>query len=153
MAKKFIDNLDTLFVDDHVIDQVHHLEHNTTKIHDFRNEVSEEAPRIIKRQKTFISDLDSLLNNEKSNEYTQDTSNSNSSSNSAFKSLIGLENLIRQTSNLTEVDIDYATTKRVTLMFDSKKLDQIKKIAKNQNRYMKDIINDALTNYLNSNKD
>jgi hypothetical protein len=150
VAKKFIDNLDTLFVDDNVVDQVNHLENNTTQIHDFRNEISEEAPRILKKHKTFISDLDSLLNNERSNDNQQE---SNSSSNTAFKSLIGLENLIRQTSNLTETDIDYATTKRVTLMFDAKKLEQIKRIAKNQNRYMKDIINDALTSFLNNIKE
>lgn len=60
--------------------------------------------------------------------------------------VVGLDALIQRTS---DHDYDYTTTKkRVTFIFEKKKLDKLKRIAKLQNAYLKDIIGNIVTTHI-----
>ena len=64
----------------------------------------------------------------------------------------GLDLLIRQTSD--EAYIEYQSeNKRVTFVFDKKKLEKLKKIAKSQKAFLKDIIGEVVSKYIEEYED
>ena len=89
--------------------------------------------------KNFTSDLDTLFesvleDNLRESKEVQSTNERKSKR----PPVVGLDALIQRT---TDHDYDYTTTKkRVTFIFEKKKLDKLKRIAKLQNAYLKDII-------------
>ena len=60
----------------------------------------------------------------------------------------GLDALIRQTITSSRVDIETTSTKRVTFVFDKRKLVKLKAIAKQEKAYLKDIIGDVVAEYI-----
>ncbi|MEL6865703.1 MAG: hypothetical protein AAFP19_14860 [Bacteroidota bacterium] len=62
----------------------------------------------------------------------------------------GLDSLIRQTITTSRVDIETGTKKRVTFVFDKSKLAKLKRIAKVEKAYLKDIIGSIVEEYISS---
>ncbi len=64
----------------------------------------------------------------------------------------GLDMLIRQTSEETYIEYQ-SENKRVTFVFDKKKLEKLKVIAKSQKAFLKDIIGDVVSKYIEKYED
>ena len=66
------------------------------------------------------------------------------------KPLGGLDALIRSTVEPEKVRVETDKSKRVTLIFDPKKLEKLKKIARNRKAYLRDVIDEIVADYLNA---
>jgi len=67
------------------------------------------------------------------------------------KPMSGLDALIRRTveeTKLERMEIPAPTKKRVTFVFDKEKLSELKRIAKLEKTYLKDILGDLITEYI-----
>ncbi|MEO1714376.1 MAG: hypothetical protein AAFU60_13675 [Bacteroidota bacterium] len=62
----------------------------------------------------------------------------------------GLDSLISQTLANAELEINYGARKRVTFVLEKEKLEELKKMAKEQKTYMKDILRKLVVEYLES---
>ncbi|MEM1218542.1 MAG: hypothetical protein AAGH79_06505 [Bacteroidota bacterium] len=62
----------------------------------------------------------------------------------------GLDALISQTLANAELEINYGARKRVTFVLEKEKLEELKKLAKEQKTYMKDILRKLVVEYLDS---
>ena len=60
----------------------------------------------------------------------------------------GLDSLIRQTVESSKVSVDYGARKRVTFLFEPEKLNKLKKLARQENKYLKDILSQIVSAYL-----
>ena len=65
-----------------------------------------------------------------------------------LRRLSGLDALIRHTEDMDVVEVNVPTKKRVTFVFDKDKLAKLKQIAKSENAYLKDIIGDVVSNFI-----
>lgn len=100
-----------------------------------------------KSGKNFTSDLDTLFevalsdtirDKQYDDEATSASSNNRANRRGKRLPVVGLDALIQRT---TDDNFDYTSTKkRVTFIFEKKKLDKLKRIAKLQNSFLKDII-------------
>jgi len=105
-----------------------------------------------KSSKNFTSDLDtlfeaSLTDPVRDPQYDQ-SANRTQRANKRGKRLpvVGLDALIQRTG---DASFDYTSTKkRVTFIFEKKKLDKLKRIAKLQNAFLKDIIGTIVGNHI-----
>lgn len=101
-----------------------------------------------KSGKNFTSDLDTLFETvvEDNMRESKSTTTGNRAAAAKKPPVVGLDALIQRT---TDHDYDYTTTKkRVTFIFDKKKLDKLKRIAKYENAYLKDIIGQIISTHL-----
>ncbi len=112
-------------------------------------------------RKNFTTDLDSLLE-EALQEVFDDHSSGNESGdgNNKVKTFhqqthrrrpySGLDLLIRRTveSSPMEVVTDSTNTKRLTVTFERKKLEKLKKIARMEKAYLKDILSDIVADFI-----
>ncbi len=64
----------------------------------------------------------------------------------------GLDLLIRQTTDETILEYE-STTKKVTFVFDKEKLKKLKRIAKERNLFLKDIIGEVVTKFIREYED
>jgi predicted metal-dependent hydrolase len=64
------------------------------------------------------------------------------------KPLFGLDALIRETVETSRVEITPQSTKRITFIFDEEKNDKLQKIARLKKAYVKDIINEIVSEYI-----
>jgi len=62
--------------------------------------------------------------------------------------LSGLDALIRRTGDMDYIEVNVPNKKRVTFVFDKQKLERLKKIAKNKKLYLKDIIGDVMSSFI-----
>lgn len=62
--------------------------------------------------------------------------------------LSGLDSLIRRTVESAQVELPPSSKKRITFTFDKEKLDELKRIAKLEKAYIKDIIDEVLTEFI-----
>lgn len=95
-----------------------------------------------KSSKNFTSDLDSLfesvINDNYREKQVEETDKNSKNKTTKRRPVVGLDALIQRT---TDGNYDYTSTKkRVTFIFEKKKLDKLKLIAKLQKAYLKDII-------------
>jgi len=129
--------------------------------------VKEEAPAkkespksIIKKvkkrssSKNFTSDLESLfsdaIDREQVQQKKQKTNRPKLSKKKSDKPIIGLDALIRKTSE-ENYDAKYASTplkKRLTITMERKKLEELKNIARQKKAYLRDIIDELVSGYL-----
>lgn len=65
------------------------------------------------------------------------------------EALTGLDALIRRTVE-SGLDASRSTKKRVTFVFDHRKLEKLRKIAKEEKSYLKDIISDVVSSFIES---
>lgn len=111
--------------------------------------------------KNFTSDLEDLFHSALDKEYKEkvekkaiarrDTSVKKRSD----RPVIGIDALIRRTSNENREDIGVSTPlkKRVTFTLEKRKIEQLKSIAKAKKAYLKDIVDDIISDYLNERTD
>ncbi len=112
--------------------------------------------RRVKRRsssKNFTSDLETLfsdaLDKEQSNQQKKKTSTTITKK-PTKKPVIGLDALIRKTSE-GNYETKYASTplkKRLTITMERKKLEQLKTIAREKKAYLRDIIDELVSEYL-----
>lgn len=62
----------------------------------------------------------------------------------------GLDMLIRSTVESSEIEVQSTPTKRVSLIIEQEKLMKLKKIAKMKKAYLKDIIDEIVSDYLDT---
>lgn len=108
--------------------------------------------------KNFMHDLDVLLQeamDETLEKLENDppaasTPNSKSKSTATYRApMSGLDTLIRQTINMSDLATDEVTgKKRLTVAVDKSKLDQLKTIARLENAYLKDILVHLIDDYI-----
>ncbi|MBR9921870.1 MAG: hypothetical protein GYB31_13600 [Bacteroidetes bacterium] len=65
----------------------------------------------------------------------------------------GLDSLVRNTMENSRLAVDYGARKRVTFLFDKEKLEKLKSIAREENQYLKDIISQIVSEYLEKHKE
>jgi len=96
-----------------------------------------------KSRKNFTSDLDTLFEtviqeNLREKNLEEELDSGRRKRTSKRPAVVGLDALIQKT---TDDNFDYTSTKkRVTFIFEKKKLDKLKRIAKLEKAYLKDII-------------
>lgn len=112
-------------------------------------------------RKNFTTDLDSLLE-EALQEVFDDQTNTTTHDEGSVKTktfhqqthrkrpFSGLDMLIRRTveSSPMEITHDSTNTKRLTVTFEKKKLEKLKKIARMEKSYLKDILGDIVADYI-----
>lgn len=107
--------------------------------------------------KNFTSDLEGLFHNALDSEYSETVEKVPAPKRDTrvkkrnARPVIGIDALIRRTSstNREEVAINTPLKKRVTFSLERKKIDQLKSIAKSKKAYLKDIVDDIISRYLN----
>jgi len=60
----------------------------------------------------------------------------------------GLDLLIRSTVEASGMDIDEKKSRRITLVFDTDKLDKLRSIARDKQTYLKDIIDEIVSEFI-----
>lgn len=63
--------------------------------------------------------------------------------------LTGLDALIRSTIDTSLASLEHAAIKRLTIMVESQKIDKLKSIAKIERAFVKDIVSNVLTDFIN----
>jgi hypothetical protein len=108
--------------------------------------------------KNFTSDLDSLFQEafteaveEKLDKLKRDSGIQDPFANddrTYKKPLSGLDALIRQTVDASLASLDHAAVKRLTIMFESQKIEQLKTIAKQERSFVKDLVSGVLSEFI-----
>ena len=108
--------------------------------------------------KNFTSDLDSLFNyaftealEEKVDQLRRDSGIDDpfeSKRDNYKRPLSGLDALIRSTIDTSLMGLEHAPIKRFTIMFENKKIEQLKNIAKQERAFVKDLVGDVLTEFI-----
>jgi hypothetical protein len=146
--KRFSDGFDSLFGDDFFQEEEQPKEEKT--------EAATAKSKAVARKKSgsskkFASGLESLLS-EAFEEEVQDQlagKKSKKPSSTQRKSFGGLDSLIRSTIDPEKMrKSDSKKQRRLTIMIDADKVDQLKDIAKMEKTYLKYIIRDIVTAYL-----
>ncbi len=113
------------------------------------------ATAVAKRSnKNFTSDLESLFEQAMSETIEEKLEEANQKevvkrkAQKRRRPLSGLDALIRRTDGMDFVEVNVPNKKRVTFVFDKKKLEQLKGIAKSKKLYLKDIIGDVMTSFI-----
>ncbi|MEM6319262.1 MAG: hypothetical protein AAF960_16435 [Bacteroidota bacterium] len=109
--------------------------------------------------KNFTSDLEGLFHNALDKEYQEKVKKSSPLTKGrdtrvkkrSERPVIGIDALIRRTSleNREEIGASTPLKKRVTFTLEKKKIEQLKSIAKMKKAYLKDIMDDIISDYLN----
>jgi len=104
--------------------------------------------------KNFTSDLDSLFEDtlqdaieDTKSDYQQKDSKPDKKRKQR-RPVSGLDALIRRTLESGEAEVSYDKRKRVTFVFEKSKVEKLKRIAKSQKVYLKDILGDIVKDYL-----
>ena len=110
--------------------------------------------------KNFTSDLDSLFQyafteaiEEKAEKLRRESGLDDpfdTKRNTYKKPLAGLDALIRETVDTSLVGFEHAPIKRFTIMFENKKIEKLKTIAKQERAFVKDLVGDVLTEFINN---
>jgi len=107
--------------------------------------------------KNFTSDLEGLFHSALDKEYSETIENTSTPKRDtrvkkrSERPVIGIDALIRRTTskNIDELGVSTPLKKRVTFTLERKKIDQLKSIAKSKKAYLKDIVDDIISRYLN----
>lgn len=161
--KKFKAGLESLFGDTGMHDQLPGI--RPLLVEEEAAKESAARPKRPKKRssKNFTSDLEDLFHNALDKEYKEKTEKSpavRSRRDTKIKKrserpVIGIDALIRRTSmeNKDEVVISSPLKKRVTLTLEKRKVEQLKSIAKSKKAYLKDIVDEIISEYLNDRVD
>lgn len=162
--KKFTDGLDSLFglSTDNLTEDSPLLVNTAEK--------PQPKPKVRKRRnalskptgKSFTSDLDSLFKSAISESVAEQKKEQNEIQTlrqerarrlvRRKKRVTGLDSLLRQTIDASSVNIETKTKKRVTFVVDKMKLTQLKAIARTEKSYLKDIIGEIVSEFLDKYK-
>jgi hypothetical protein len=156
--KKFSSGLDSLFD----VKQEEIVQQSTPSVKDaFLSDTDTITQPAINRRassKNFTSDLDSLFQEAFTDAVEQklDKLRRTSGLHDAFENearpfkqpLSGLDALIRSTIDTSLAGLEHAPIKRLTIMFESQKIDKLKSIAKQEKAFVKDIVSEVLTDFI-----
>ena len=160
--KKFTDGLESLFG----FSEGGNLKEESPLLVETEVKVKEKSTSAHKKKtrgrssKNFTSDLDSLFENalqetieEKRAEFknerkSTEIGHSPERKRKQRRPVTGLDALIRRTLEGGEAEVSYDKRKRVTFVFEKSKVEKLKKIAKQQKMYLKDILGDIVQDYL-----
>jgi len=108
--------------------------------------------------KNFTSDLEGLFHSESDNDYKEPVQKSAMArgrrdtkvKKRSQRPVIGIDALIRRTSmeNREDFTISSPLKKRVTFSLEKKKIEKLKNIARSKKSYLKDIVDDIISQYL-----
>ena len=114
-------------------------------------------------RKNFTSDLNTLFEDalqetiqekkEKLAKGIESKSKSATLKNRVKKPLTGIDALIRRTVETSTIEIDPNARKRVTFTFEKAKLEKLKKIARLEKSYLKDIIGEVIGEFIQDYED
>lgn len=149
MAKKrFTEGMESLFGDSHSDTKATHA------LSLFPDDPSPSASKDEERRsqgKGFTSQLEAFLAEAfdaiTTEEYTSEYPDEDASARSR-RPRTGLDLLIRSTADQEDFKPQMHTTRRVTLVFPKEHLEKLKTAAKDQNLYLKDIINQLVERYI-----
>jgi hypothetical protein len=120
-----------------------------------KKEAKKDTQSIKKRSsKNFTSDLDTLFAEAFADTIEEKQNKAKSKIQAPpkpkrrLRRLSGLDALIRHTENMEVVEVNVPTKKRVTFVFDKEKLAKLKEIAKEEKAYLKDIIGDVVSRFI-----
>lgn len=108
-----------------------------------------------KASKSFSNNLDDLFQEaieESVQENADKISKKSRPASKRKKPMFGLDALIRETVETSSVEVTPSNTKRVTFVFDEEKINKLKQIARLKKAYVKDIVDEIITEYLKENK-
>lgn len=150
--KKFTDGLDSIFggsVEETLPEGSPLLVKTEKKVEPKRKERSKK-----RSSKNFTSDLDSLFEDvltetleDKAKKIIKDKAKVSPKRRERTDALFGLDALIRRTVE-TSLEGHENLKKRVTFIFEKSKLKKLKKIAKEEKAYLKDIIGQVMAEYI-----
>lgn len=122
--------------------------------------IAKKPVRKSKSRKNFTTDLDSLFEDvlketiieqtQKREKGLDNKTKSTQNKTRKRKPLSGLDALIRRTVESSTIEIDSNLKKRVTFVFEKQKIDKLKKIARIEKAYLKDILNEIVSEYLDT---
>lgn len=158
--KKFKAGLESLFGDTGGDDQLPGIRPLLVKEEQAKNNTraTTKTKRPKRRSsKNFTSDLEGLFHSALDKEYKEKTEKKTtvrrdtSVKKRSERPVIGIDALIRRTSTINRDDLGISTPlkKRVTFTLEKKKIEQLKSIAKSKKAYLKDIVDDIISRYLN----
>ena len=160
--KKFKAGLESLFSDTGADDQLPGIRPLLVE-EETRESLDTRRTRQKKRSsKNFTSDLEGLFHNALDKEYKEPAKKSSLASGRDTKikkrsdrPVIGIDALIRRTSteNKEELKSSSPLKKRVTFSLEKKKLEKLKDIAKSKKAYLKDVVDDIISQYLDERAD
>ena len=109
-----------------------------------------------KTTKSFMSNLDDLLQEaieEGVQEQVEKIKTKKRTVSKRKKPMFGLDALIRETVETSKVEVSAPqNTKRVTFVFDEAKIDKLQQLARLKKAYVKDIVNEIISEYLDDNE-
>lgn len=152
--KKFTSGLDSLFGD---VNQEDTLGQGSVLLKKTReNKVSSRPTKVVTRKKTsknFTSDLDSLFNESMHDDVHDEVEDVSARRRRTGRRLnrpkiTGLDALITKTTDLDYDEMEREIKKRVTFVFDNKKYSKLKRIAKVESQYLKDILGKVVTEFI-----
>ena len=160
--KKFKAGLESLFGDIGGEDQLSNV--SPLLVEEEANKRKPARPKRPKKRssKNFTADLEDLFHNALDKEYkeTKERQTDYKGRDTKVKKrterpVIGIDALIRRTTNDTKAELGVSTPlkKRVTFTLEKHKVEKLKSIAKSKKAYLKDIVDDIISQYLNKTKD
>lgn len=93
-------------------------------------------------QSAFDESLERQQEQDRSTDYEQEIKKRRS------KPMSGLDALIRATVEPSRVSLSQKTLRRLTVSFDEEKLNKLKKIARQEKAYLRDIIDDIVADFI-----
>ena len=108
-----------------------------------------------KTTKSFSTNLDDLFQEaieESVQENAQKIKTKKRTISKRKKPMFGLDALIRETVETSKVEITPTNTERVTFVFDENKISKLKQLARLKKSYVKDIVNEIISEYLDENE-
>ena len=162
--KKFKAGLESLFGDTGIDDQLPGIRPLLVEEAAAKESLDRPRNRRSKKRssKNFTSDLEGLFHSALDKEYKETVQKSPMASGRDTKvkkrrqrPVIGIDALIRKTSMDNREDFESSTPlkKRVTFTLEKKKVEQLKSIARSKKAYLKDIVDDIISDYLNGQGD
>ncbi len=157
--KKFTDGLESLFTTDHNKESGEGTAFLEGAVAEDQDRGRSGARRSSSR-KNFTTDLDSLLEEAMQETFDEQMQAKETESSSTKAQVFhqqahrrrpmgGLDMLIRRTVERSTVEEDKITgTKRLTVTFDKTKLSKLKKIARIEKAYLKDILGEIVAEYI-----
>lgn len=151
--EKFKAGLDALFEEPAELSLV---EIRETAVSDTKT-ATQAMPSKRQTHKNFIGDLETLLQDalqgaveQKADKLRKSYGMEDTRTETEIKPsrLMGLDALIRRTDETTSISVDYSATRRVTFVFDNRKIEKLKTIASTERKYIKDIVNSAVTHFI-----
>jgi len=152
--KKFTSGLDSLFGE---INDQNTLDEESVLLKKTRvKKIVQRPTKVVARKrstKNFTSDLDSLFDQSVMNETSNLVKEENISRRKTSRRLnrpriTGLDALISKTTDFDYDAVEREIKKRVTFVFDKGKYNKLKRIAKVESQYLKDILGKVVTEFI-----